>query len=58
VDSLALVTAADNVFQVQFRLFYTADNYADVTLKELELVKTEARWQILAERNVAVTKVE
>ena len=58
VDSLALVTDADNVFQVQFRLFYTADNYADVTLKELELVKTEARWQILAERNVAVTKVE
>jgi len=58
IDSLALVTDAGNLFKVQFRLLYTSDNYSDVTLKELELVKTEAGWQILAERNVLVTWVE
>ena len=52
------MTDAGNLFKVQFRLLYTSDNYSDVTLKELELVKTEAGWQILAERNVLVTWVE
>jgi len=57
IDSLAIQESSDASATVQLWLRYRAQGYADDTLKEIQLLQVDGRWQISSERNLSTQRL-
>lgn len=53
-DRLELLQVSDEQITARFWLYYSCDNYADETLKELTFINSASEWKILENRSIEI----